>query len=210
VRGVLALNWPNLITTVRTAAAIVLGFVALVQADWVLLLIAYGTYWVGDIADGRVARWLDQETRLGAVFDILCDRACSTICIGALLVIRPEFAPALCIYFIQFMVVDALLTMSFLHWPWLSSPNYFYRVDPLIYRFNWSQPAKAANTSLLLALLLVSWWLHWPHWIAVVVAVAQLLVKFWSAARLLVLTTAEGTEPAGPLCDQRPHGRKAG
>jgi CDP-diacylglycerol--glycerol-3-phosphate 3-phosphatidyltransferase len=132
------------------------------------------------------------------VFDILSDRACSTICIGALLVIRPEFAPALTVYFLQFMVVDALLTMSFLHWPWLKSPNYFYQVDRLIYRLNWSQPAKAANTSLLLAVLLVSYWAHWPFWIALVLALVQLVLKLWSAVRLLHLTTAQGARPAGP------------
>jgi CDP-diacylglycerol--glycerol-3-phosphate 3-phosphatidyltransferase len=194
--GAPVLNWPNLITAVRVVGAIVVGFMAFLQASWVLLLIAYGIYWLGDTADGRVARALDQETRFGAVFDILSDRASSTICIATLILIRPEFAPALGVYFVQFMVVDALLTLGFLHWPWLVSPNYFYRVDRLIYLLNWSTIAKACNTGLLIVLLLVLWWVHWPLWIAVVVASIQLVVKLWSGYRMVALTTGEGPSAA--------------
>ncbi|MDR1386113.1 MAG: CDP-alcohol phosphatidyltransferase family protein [Propionibacteriaceae bacterium] len=189
INGVSALTWPNAITAVRTGAAIVVGLIALLQASWVLLLAAYLTYWIGDILDGWTARRLDQETRLGAVFDILSDRACSTICVCALLVIRPEFAVALGVYYVQFMVVDAVLTLGFLHWPGLISPNYFYRVDRLIWLLNWSPVAKACNTGLLIVLLLGLPLIGGPLLIAVAVAVIQLALKVFSGYRMLRLTT---------------------
>lgn len=177
-------TWANLVTTVRTIAAVILGIIGLLESSELLLAIAYGVYWVGDSLDGNVARWTGGETRLGAVYDIVSDRACSAILIGGLLVVRPDFAPALAIYFLQFMVVDMLLSLGFLHWP-LNSPNYFYRVDRLLWRWNWSIPAKAANTTLLLVLLLTT-----PIVVPTVVAVVQLAVKLWSADRLLRLAAA--------------------
>ncbi|MDR1634794.1 MAG: CDP-alcohol phosphatidyltransferase family protein [Bifidobacteriaceae bacterium] len=183
VGGARVANWPNLITVVRTAAAIALGAVALRLGSVPLLIAAYATYWVGDIADGRVARWLRQETRLGAVFDILADRGCSSLCIATLIVIRPEFTPALAVYWVQFMVVDALLSCAFLHWPILS-PNYFYKVDRTIYLWNWSPPAKAANTGLLLLVLLTL-----PPWVGLALACAQLVLKLVSAWRVAALAT---------------------
>ncbi|MDR1186471.1 MAG: CDP-alcohol phosphatidyltransferase family protein [Bifidobacteriaceae bacterium] len=181
--GARVANWPNSITVARTAVAIALGTVALVRGSAGWLIAAYATYWVGDIADGRVARWLHQETRLGAVFDILADRASSSICICALIVIQPEFAPPLAVYWVQFMAVDALLSCAFLHWPILS-PNYFYEVDRRVWLWNWSPVAKATNTGLLLVVLLALGWVS-----ALVLAVAQLGVKLASAYRVLLLTT---------------------
>ncbi|MDR1077297.1 MAG: CDP-alcohol phosphatidyltransferase family protein [Propionibacteriaceae bacterium] len=189
INGVSALTAPNLVTAARTAAAIVIGLIALLQASWVLLLAAYLTYWIGDILDGWLARRMDQETRLGAVFDVLSDRACSTVCVCALLVIRPEFAVALGVYYVQFMVVDAVLTLGFLHWPGLLSPNYFYRVDRLIWLLNWSPVAKACNTGLLIVLLLGLPLIGAPLLIAELVALLQLLLKLFSGYRMLRLTT---------------------
>ena len=46
--------------------------------------LAYAVYWVGDIADGWAARRLGQETRAGAVLDIVSDRACTAVlCVGS-------------------------------------------------------------------------------------------------------------------------------
>ncbi|MET7966358.1 CDP-alcohol phosphatidyltransferase family protein [Micromonospora sp. NPDC005305] len=68
------------ITAVRTVVAVGLGVTALAQRSPALLIAAYATYWVGDIADGAAARALGQETRVGAVFDIVADRACTATC----------------------------------------------------------------------------------------------------------------------------------
>lgn len=73
------MTWANVVTLVRTVAAVCIGGVALVTARLDLLAIAYAVYWIGDMCDGFVARKLGQETRLGAVFDVVSDRACTSI-----------------------------------------------------------------------------------------------------------------------------------
>ncbi|UDY23788.1 CDP-alcohol phosphatidyltransferase family protein [Nocardioides sp. Kera G14] len=181
-------TWANLITLVRTVAAIVLGVVAIGQDSVAMLAIAYGVYWVGDSADGNAARILKQETRFGATFDILSDRANSSLLLVGLLGMHHEFAWPLGIYFCQFMVIDLLLTLSFLYWP-LVSPNHFYRVDRTVYTWNWSVPAKTANTTLLILLLLASDQWGLPVWVVSVVAVLQLVVKVVSARRVYGLIT---------------------
>jgi len=194
--GAKVANWPNLITIVRSLCAIALGFAALLTARWPLLLTAYLVYWIGDIADGRTARALRQETRLGAVFDILADRACCTICVASFAVIQPRAVPALLLYYVQFVVLDCLLSLGFLHWPEVLSPNYFYTVDRLLWLMNWSQPAKACNTGLLVVLLVGLPLLGLPLAIAAVVAAVQCGVKLWSGFRMLKLTTRQPvTEP---------------
>src|SRR6185312_15929307 len=62
---------PNYITAVRTVAAVTVGVAALVAGSVVFLAVAYGIYWIGDMLDGWAARRLGQETRAGAVLDIV-------------------------------------------------------------------------------------------------------------------------------------------
>ena len=100
------------------------------------------------------------------------------------MVIRPEFAPALAVYWVQFMVVDALLSCAFLHWP-IASPNYFHKVDRRVYRWNWSPVAKASNTGLLLVVLFTL-----PPVAGLVLACAQLGLKLVSAWWVVLLATA--------------------
>jgi phosphatidylglycerophosphate synthase len=174
-------TWANLATVVRTVGSVVLALLGIVEQSLPLLVLSYGVYWVGDSLDGNLARWLRQETRFGAVLDIVSDRANSALLIGGLLALRPEFAWPLGIYFLQFMVVDLVLTLSFLCWP-LVSPNHFHRVDRTVWTLNWSVPAKTLNTTLLIVVLLVA-----PVGVATVVAVAQLAVKLGSAVRVHTL-----------------------
>jgi hypothetical protein len=60
---------PNLVTALRTLGTVVLWGMALVQSDEWLLLAALLCYWVGDIADGLLARLTGTETRTGAALD---------------------------------------------------------------------------------------------------------------------------------------------
>ena len=84
-------TWPNLVTLLRTVLAVVVGAAAIARADLGLLAAAYTIYWVGDVADGWLARRLDQETRAGAVFDIVGDRANTVLlCVGLLAARRPR------------------------------------------------------------------------------------------------------------------------
>ena len=174
-------TWANAMTLARTAVAVPLGVYALVEASTAWLVAAYAFYWLGDMADGWLARRFDQETRIGATFDIISDRACCSILVAALAVIHPNMAPALAVFLLQFMVLDCLLSLAFLRWD-LVSPNYFYRVDRTIWRYNWSQPAKTVNTVAMVVAVLSGWT---P--LALAIALAQLALKIWSAQRVLTL-----------------------
>lgn len=146
---------PNLITVVRTVAAIALAVPAVTRASVPFAVAAFACYWCGDVLDGFAARRLGQETRFGAVLDILADRACCSVCVAAMLVLRPDMALPLAVFLIQFMVLDAHLSLAFLRWPILG-PNYFHLVHRVVYQWNWSPPAKAVNTSALVLLVLVA------------------------------------------------------
>ena len=174
-------TWANAVTLVRTSIAVPLGVYALVEASTVLLVVAYGAYWLGDMLDGYLARRLDQETRIGATLDIISDRACCGVLVCVLAVIHPNMWPALAVFLLQFMVLDCVLSLSFLRWS-LVSPNYFYRVDLTVWRFNWSPPAKTVNTVAVVIAVLSG---LMP--VAMVVALGQLSLKLWSAHRVLRL-----------------------
>jgi CDP-diacylglycerol--glycerol-3-phosphate 3-phosphatidyltransferase len=168
-------TWANGATVLRTAVCVPLGLASVLAPSRTLLLTAYAVYWLGDVADGQLARRLDQETRIGAVLDVVSDRACSSVLVCALAVQQPRLWPALAVYLVQFMVLDAVLSLSFLRWPVLS-PNYFFCVDRTVWRWNWSPPAKALNTCGVVVAVLAG---LLP--LALVVAGAQLLLKLWSA-----------------------------
>ena len=177
---------PNAVTLVRTVLAVLIGAIAVANADLILLAVAYGVFWVGDIADGWSARRLGQETRAGAVFDIVCDRACTGILCVGLVASVPSALPVVVVFVLSFMVLDSMLSMAFLCWPVLS-PNYFHIVDRRVWQLNWSPLAKAANTAGVvgaLALELFS--------VAFVVAVVVLGIKLWSTRRVIQLLAAEG------------------
>jgi len=176
---------PNVVTVARTVASVAVGVGAITGQSLVFLVGAYGIYWLGDMLDGYLARLLGQETKLGAVLDIVCDRACSAICACCILMLAPRAWPVILPFLMSFLMVDTMLSLSFLHWD-LMSPNYFGSVDKSVWRLNWSPPAKALNTAgLVLALCL--------HQLGVGAAVVTLvlLMKLWSAGRVHRLIKAE-------------------
>ncbi|MDN3356240.1 CDP-alcohol phosphatidyltransferase family protein [Actinomadura sp. DC4] len=182
VSAATVVNVPNAVTLVRTVAAVCLASAAITTNSTALLVAAYLTYWAGDVLDGLLARSLGQETRAGAVFDILADRACTSVCVAGMLMTRPGMAVPITVFFIQFMVVDSLLSLAFLRWP-LLSPNYFVQVSAGIHRWNWSPPAKALNTGAVVVLVVVSTSPIAPT----VFAVAVTVVKVVSLLALLRL-----------------------
>ena len=139
-------TWPNLVTLVRTVVAVGLGAAAVARADLAMLGLAYAVYWVGDVADGWLARRLGQETRTGAVFDIVGDRACTVLLCAGLVAARPGAWLVGAVFLVSFAVVDTMLSLSFLHWD-LLGPNDFHRVDRTVWLVNWSPAAKAVNTA---------------------------------------------------------------
>lgn len=176
----------NLVTLVRTVVAVALGTVAVGSGDLALLGLAYAVYWAGDILDGWVARRLGQETRLGAVLDIVSDRACTAVLCAGLVAHLPGVTPLAVVFLLSFMVLDTMLSLAFLCWP-VQSPNDFHLVDHRVWRLNWSPAAKAANTAGVVGAVLLG-----AYAVGLVLAIAVLVTKLWSARRVLGLLARDG------------------
>jgi hypothetical protein len=105
--------------------------------------------------------------------------------------LAPDTWPAILPFLLSFLMVDTMLSLTFLHWD-LASPNYFGSVDKRVWLLNWSPPAKALNTAgLMLALCL-----HEPGAGGALV-ILVLLVKLWSFGRVRHLLLIE---PWGAAC----------
>jgi CDP-diacylglycerol--glycerol-3-phosphate 3-phosphatidyltransferase len=185
---------PNVVTVLRTVGSAAAGVWAISSQSVVLLVVAYVIYWVGDMLDGYLARRLGQETTPGAVLDIVCDRVCSAICGCCILVLAPETWPAILAVLLSFVMVDTMLSLSFLYWD-LKSPNYFGNVDKTVWRLNWSPPAKALNTAGLVFALGF-------HQLAAGAALVTLVLfmKLWSLGRVRHLLVAGAwVAPGAPV-----------
>ncbi|MFF1817790.1 CDP-alcohol phosphatidyltransferase family protein [Kribbella sp. NPDC058245] len=190
------LGLPNRITLARTVVAMAFAVVAYRVGTPIWLFIAYPVYWLGDSLDGGVARYRKQETISGAVFDVVCDRACAFFLAGAFLAVYPDVLGPLALFLFQFGVLDTMLTLSFLLWPGCISPNYFFRIDKPIYKYNWSMPAKALNTGGVVVSLVLG---HnfGVMWLAYLTAGALALLKIVSLTRLLrILTGRTAAQPS--------------
>ena len=170
----------NVVTLVRTAAAVVLAGLAVQAGSLTLLVASLAVYWVGDVLDGAVARLTAGETRIGAVLDILSDRLCAAAFYLGLAWLSPHLVWPVLVYLAEFMVVDAFLSLAFLAWP-IRSPNYFHVVDRPLWLWNWSKPGKAANSAIFAVLLLVTG----STVVGLLVATALLVLKSVSLARLV-------------------------
>ncbi|RLP86776.1 CDP-alcohol phosphatidyltransferase family protein [Micromonospora sp. CV4] len=177
---------PNYITALRTVAAVTVGVAALVAGSVALLAVAYGIYWLGDVLDGWAARRLGQETRAGAVLDIVSDRACTAVLCVGLVSLVPDVAVVALVFLLSFLVLDTMLSLAFLCWPVLS-PNYFHLVDRRVWALNWSPLAKAANTAGVIGAVAFG-----QYQLALGVAVAVVAVKLWSAAAVARLLNRDG------------------
>ena len=142
--------------------------------------------------DGWSARRLGQETRAGAVLDIVSDRACTSVLCAGLVTVLPGVTPVAIVFLLSFMVLDTMLSLAFLCWPVLS-PNYFHLVDRRVWELNWSPLAKAANTAGVVGAVAIG-----LHGVALVVALAIAALKVWSSVRVVRLPGA-GRTMSGPL-----------
>ncbi|MCX5070318.1 CDP-alcohol phosphatidyltransferase family protein [Micromonospora lupini] len=177
---------PNYITAVRTVAAVTVGIAALVAGSVAFMAVAYGIYWIGDMLDGWAARRLGQETRAGAVLDIVSDRACTPVLCVGLVSLVPDVAVVALVFLLSFLVLDTMLSLSFLCWPVLS-PNHFHLVDRRVWAWNWSPLAKAANTAGVIGAIAFG-----QYRLALAVAVAVVVVKLWSVAAVARLLDRDG------------------
>ena len=112
----------NVVTLVRTVASVAVAGVAAREDSLPLLLVALGLYWAGDLLDGVVARVLRCESRVGAVLDILADRTCAAAFYVGLVWYDADLVWPVLVYLVEFMVVDAYLSLAFLSWPVRSPP----------------------------------------------------------------------------------------
>lgn len=183
---------PTVVTLVRTALSVALAVVAVANGSTAWLAAALVAYWVGDIADGALARWLHAETRTGAVLDIVSDRCCVALVYLPYATWNPEFAPAVGVYVFEFMVIDLFLSLGFLRWP-IRSPNYFALVDRTLYRLNWTPLAKGTNSA---GIAVAAVLLDAPV-LALVVAVVLLAVKVGSLVRLTRLPAWRTADASG-------------
>jgi phosphatidylglycerophosphate synthase len=195
VRPAFLLGVPNQITLFRTVVAMVIAAIAFRTGALSWLVIGYAAYWFGDMADGAVARLRNEESVAGAVFDIVCDRACSFLLAAAFMATFPATIGPLAIFLVQFGVLDTMLSLAFLLWPGTLSPNYFYRVDHPIWVWNWSKPAKAVNTAAVVISLVIA---HHTgaQWLPYSIAIAACVVKVASSYRLIAIL--RGRLPAVP------------
>jgi undecaprenyl-diphosphatase len=173
-------TWATVVTMVRTIGSLTLIVLAIRGHSMSVLLGGLAVYWVGDILDGWLARRLDQETRIGAVADILSDRLSVVPFFVGVVWLERTWAVPVGVYLAEFLVVDLLLSLAFLAWP-LVSPNYFYLVDHRIWCFNWSPLAKALNSAAFIGILLLTQ----DAVLATAFALALLMLKCLSVARLL-------------------------
>jgi len=198
VRPAFLLGVPNRITLVRTVIAMVIAAIAFRTGMLSWLVIGYAAYWLGDMADGAVARYRNEESVAGAVFDIVCDRACSFLLAAAFMATFPATIGPLAIFLVQFGVLDTMLSLAFLLWQGTLSPNYFYTVDRPIWVWNWSKPAKAVNTAAVVLSLVIA-----DHtgaqWLPYSIALAACVVKVVSSYRLVAILRGRlAAEPGQP------------
>jgi len=147
------LTLANGLTLARTAGCLTAVTLSIATGEPELLFAGLAIHCVGDMADGIVARRRDEETRAGAVLDIVSDRLCIAVYYLSYGHLQHDMLVPIALFLFQFMVLDAHLSLAFLNWP-LRSLNYFYLVDRALYLWNWSTPGKALNSGALVLLML--------------------------------------------------------
>jgi len=170
----------SLVTLLRAAGCLSLAMVSVATGQVVVLLAGLAVHSLGDVADGVIARRRHEETRAGAVLDIVSDRLCIAVYYMAYGALHHDLLVPIGLFLFTFMVLDAHLSLSFLSWPLLSL-NYFGTVDRTVYRWNWSPLAKACNGGLITASMLATRSVV----LCTSVAVVLLVVKAASLVRLL-------------------------
>jgi CDP-diacylglycerol--glycerol-3-phosphate 3-phosphatidyltransferase len=149
------LTYANGITLARAAGCLTAVTLSISTGRTWLLFAGLAIHCLGDMADGIVARLRDEETRAGAVLDIVSDRLSIAVYYLSYGHLAHAMLLPIALFLFQFMVLDAHLSLAFLNWP-LRSLNYFYLVDRVLYAWNWSTPGKALNSGALVVVMLTT------------------------------------------------------
>ncbi len=137
---------PNVITLIRLILSLTLFILAIIKNNPTYNYIGFFFHWIADFIDGYYARKFKQETILGAEIDIIADRFEILFFYVIFLHFRPHlFLPA-SLYLIDYAFIDFYLSYQFVKFD-IISPNYFYKVDKIVYKLNYSPGGKFSNSS---------------------------------------------------------------
>jgi phosphatidylglycerophosphate synthase len=102
-------------------------------------------HWLGDFSDGFFARTFKQETIFGDEIDIIADRVGFLFFYVIYLMFNPQVIIPVAILIINFSFLDFYLSNQFLKYN-IISINYFYKVDRMVHKLNFSTVGKFCNT----------------------------------------------------------------
>jgi len=178
---------PSLITFVRFGLSIIFFILAIHRMDITYNYIGLVIHWLGDVLDGNYARFFKQETIIGAEIDLIADRIEILFFFVIFLIFYPQLYLPVTIYIFNFAFIDLFLCYQFVKFD-IISINYFYKVDPIVYKWNFSFWAKILNSTVIIFLLifLPQLWL-----LTSVLALGWIGIKSYSIYRLSKLLTKQ-------------------
>jgi CDP-diacylglycerol--glycerol-3-phosphate 3-phosphatidyltransferase len=144
---------PNIITLCRLGLCLSFFVLAIQKMNPTYNFIGLGIHWLGDVLDGLYARTFKQETIVGAEIDIIADRIETLFFYAIFLMFNPTLYLPVIIYVIDFAFVDFYLSYQFTKYD-IISPNYFYKVNPIVYKLNFSKVGKFCNSTVITLLLI--------------------------------------------------------
>lgn len=171
----------NIITIVRLLASLAFFVLAMVRQRELYNFIGLAIHLGGDFLDGWFSRTFKQESILGAELDIIADRVEVLFFFVNFVHFHPRLWLPVLVYVLDFAFVDFYLSYQFVKFD-IISINYFYKVDRLVYRLNYSPLGKAVNSLSVLLILIFAPKL-WGA--ALAITVALIGVKIYSCRRLL-------------------------
>ena len=173
----------NILTLIRIVLSLAFFILAILKQSFTYSFIGFLIHWIGDFIDGFYARKLKQETILGAEIDIIADRLEIIFFYVVFLHFRPNLYLPAVLYLIDYAFVDFYLSYQFVKYD-IISPNYFYKVDKIIYRLNYSPAGKFSNSSVVTLTLI---FLPQLSILVSVYATLLIVVKSYSVYRLFNL-----------------------
>ena len=149
----------NLITVLRLLFSLLFFCLAAIYHRELYNYLGLGLHWLGDWLDGFWAKTFKQRTIFGAEIDIIADRVESLFFFINFISFHPGLAWPVALYMINFAFIDFYLSYQFIKFD-IISVDFFYLVDQKVFKLNFSQPGKFANSTVipLLLILLPDWW----------------------------------------------------
>jgi len=170
----------NILTLTRIVLSLAFFILAILKQSFTYNLIGFFVHWIGDFIDGFYARKLKQETILGAEIDIIADRLEIIFFYVVFLHFRPNLYLPATLYLIDYAFVDFYLSYQFIKFD-IISPNYFYKVDKIIYQLNYSPAGKFSNSSVVTLTLIL---LPQLSILVAIYATGLIIIKSFSVYRL--------------------------